>query len=514
MKRRWSLLVVAGALLVGPGLAPERSGLHAAETEAEERLPLYSTSGVLEIAGRRAPLAVAMMPLGPQFSVRQAVEALGGTLTVGPLRQSHEVELDGVDYRFGPDSSAITVGQEIYELRQAPVRTPEGLHVPLELLEAIYAESSGLSFLWSPGERRLIVTRAGSQTLPVAVDVVHLQGVSTLVLQFPRRPRYRIDDGLPGRVTVRILGDRLDPPLATPALDEGYLRSLRFRDQEIVLDLSNGAAAESYELSDPYRLVFDIFPGAAASTAGGETPAPTPPRRTRIPTIVIDPGHGGSDTGAESADGLIEKDLTLRLARMLRTRLQSRLPMRVVLTRDEDADLPLETRAAIANQLKAEFFISLHLNASFGSSAHGAETYFLSLEASDERAQAAADAANLGAESTPGSGLSDLELILWDMAQSQHLARSQRLAGMIQEELNQALGLRNRGVKQAPFVVLNGAAMPAVLVEFGFLSNPDEVRRLRDPEYQSELADAIARAFVRYRAPGTVADGGGVEVPE
>ncbi len=507
VKRRLSLLVTALAMMAGP--VPE--AVRAATEKPQERVALYTTTAVLDGNGRQTPISVAMMARGPLFSIRTAVEQLGGTLRVGPLGQSHAVELDGTEFLFGPGSSAITVGQEILELPQEPVGGPLGLHVPLELLEAIYSEVGGLRFIWSPGERRLVVTRAGAESLPVTVDVVHLKGVSTLVLQFPRRPRHRVDSTFPGRAIVHILGDRITPPPTLPRLDEGYLRDIRFGAQEITLALASGAAAESYELTDPYRLVFDIFPGAAPKAAAPGLPPP--PRRARIPTIVIDPGHGGSDLGAQSADGLLEKEIALRLARILRTKLQARLPMRVVLTRDEDADLPLETRAAIANQLKAELFISLHLNASFGSSAHGAETYFLSLEASDERAQLAADAANIG--SNPRANpLSDLELILWDMAQSQHLARSQHLATLIQEELNEALDLHDRGVKQAPFVVLNGAAMPAVLVEFGFLSNPEEVRLLRDPAYQNELADAIARAFVRYRPAGNRPELEGGEVPE
>ncbi len=134
--------------------------------------------------------------------------------------------------------------------------------------------------------------------------------------------------------------------------------------------------------------------------------------------------------------------------------------------------------------------------------AHGAETYFLSLQASDEGAARAAAIEN---ESDPmpssdGDPLYDLQLILWDLAQSHYLAESQRLASLVQEELNQALDLRNRGVKQAPFRVLLGAAMPAILVECGFLSNPEEEAKLLDPEYRAELVNALVRAILRYRA--------------
>ena len=192
--------------------------------------------------------------------------------------------------------------------------------------------------------------------------------------------------------------------------------------------------------------------------------------------------------------------------------------MRVVLTRDEDANLPHETRTAIANQNKADLFVSLHLNSAFGPSARGAETYFLSATASDERAAQAAEAENRSA--VPGGGepqgddpLYDLQLILWDLAQTHFLEQSQRLATLIQGELNSALELRDRGVKQAPFLVLMGAAMPAVLVEVGFISNPEEERRLQDPAYRAELADALVRAIGRYKreVEGASASGGGDE---
>jgi N-acetylmuramoyl-L-alanine amidase len=229
-----------------------------------------------------------------------------------------------------------------------------------------------------------------------------------------------------------------------------------------------------------------------------------------VRTIVLDPGHGGGESGAVGTRGTAEKDLTLVLAQALRRRLEARLPVRVVLTRDEDAELPLDTRAALANQLKGDLFISLHLNSSVGDGAHGAETYFLSLQASDAAAAGAAAAENApaaaeaseAAEVNGADPLYDLQLILWDLAQSHHLVESQRLAGLIQDELNTTLSLRDRGVKQAPFRVLMGAAMPAVLVELGFLSNPQEEARLQDPGYRADLVEALVRAVARYRAQG------------
>ena len=176
--------------------------------------------------------------------------------------------------------------------------------------------------------------------------------------------------------------------------------------------------------------------------------------------------------------------------------------MQVVLTRNEDADVPLDTRTALANQTKGDLFISIHLNAAPGSSAHGAETYFLAPQATDERARAVAEAENRGAPADPAIATGDegLQLLLWDLAQSQHLAASQSLGRLIQEELNLTLGLPDRGVRQAPFAVLVGATMPAVLVELGFITNPQEESRLLDPAYRAELLDAVVRAVVRFKS--------------
>src|SRR5262249_32725695 len=158
----------------------------------------------------------------------------------------------------------------------------------------------------------------------------------------------------------------------------------------------------------------------------------------------------------------------------------------VVLTRDDDRVLPLDDRTAIANQNRAELFLSLHLNASKRKSAVGAETYFLSPSATDADAKslAAAENASRGSTDAPSAATTargtdaGLDLILWDLAQNSHLAESSKLAEAVQRSLNGLTGIKDRGVRQAPFRVLMGATMPAILVESGFISNPDEESRL------------------------------------
>jgi N-acetylmuramoyl-L-alanine amidase len=205
--------------------------------------------------------------------------------------------------------------------------------------------------------------------------------------------------------------------------------------------------------------------------------------------------------------GLQEKDLTLDLARRLKTLLE-RQGATVVLTRDDDRVLPLDDRTAIANHNRAILFISIHMNASKRKTAVGAETYFLATAATDAEARTLAGLENKAYEPPNAEAKSKpadppdrgLELILWDMAQNSFLAASSRLAETTQKELNTLTGERDRGVRQAPFRVLMGATMPAILIEAGFISNPEEEARFKDDAYKDKVVEAIARAVASITA--------------
>ncbi len=210
-------------------------------------------------------------------------------------------------------------------------------------------------------------------------------------------------------------------------------------------------------------------------------------------TIVIDPGHGGLETGAEGRYGTKEKIITLEIALKLKAIIERNLPYRVQLTREEDVDVSLERRAAIANNYKAFVFISIHANGSYRKTAQGSETFFLSLNATDEETRRLAYMENNSTEleSIQSDNVDDIKLILWDMAQSSYIRQSSRLAEKIQNKLNTLSGTLNRGVKQAPFKVLTGVACPAVLVETAFISNPREEKNLITDEFQNSIARAI-----------------------
>jgi N-acetylmuramoyl-L-alanine amidase len=234
--------------------------------------------------------------------------------------------------------------------------------------------------------------------------------------------------------------------------------------------------------------------------------APAPPKPPRPPAfvVVVDPGHGGDQDGALSPSGVKEKDVVLQIARRLRPKLEQ-LGARVVLTRTGDIGVPLTTRAAVANGLKADLFVSIHLNsmatAEGRRTSAGVETYFLSADASDANAAAAAareNADRLAGEPLPDPG-DPVAGILQDLEQTAALAGSSRLAYALHERLIAALGSEDRGVKQAPFYVLAGARMPAVLLEVGFISNGTESQRLLSAAHQERIAGAIAAGVKAWR---------------
>jgi len=219
-----------------------------------------------------------------------------------------------------------------------------------------------------------------------------------------------------------------------------------------------------------------------------------------IKTIVIDPGHGGLETGAKGKFGSLEKNITLAVSLKLKA-IVERMGYRVVLTRDKDINVSLENRSAIANNNRAYLFISIHANSSPRKKALGSETYFLSLNATDEEARRLAYMENNSAtieEKIQSEDEDNIMMILWDMAQTAYLQHSSQLAESIQIELNSLLGTINRGIKQAPFKVLTGVACPAVLVEVAFISNPEEERKLLNEEFQTKVAMAIYRGLTDF----------------
>ena len=348
------------------------------------------------------------------------------------------------------------------------------------------------------------LTAQTPEDVPQVRVTTETSGTSTRVIVTAPRP-------LPARVratergveVVFDAGVQLAPERQWVA--DGVLEHWRAEgDRRLVLATGEGFERhETFELRNPWRLVVEL---RGRHVAGGGATGSTQPRQG--PIVVIDPGHGGAEEGAIGPSGTKEKDLTLDLARRLAAVLERDGAVDAILTREDDRHVPLDARTALANQHRAQLFVSIHLNASRGRSASGAETYYLAIDATDDEARTLAALENRAYQATvepasvepPDPGDRSLELILWDLAQNQYLAESSRLAESVQRQLNALAGTRNRGVRQAPFRVLMGATMPAILVEVGFISNPAEETRMKDGAHRDRIVEAIARAIGEYRS--------------
>lgn len=230
------------------------------------------------------------------------------------------------------------------------------------------------------------------------------------------------------------------------------------------------------------------------------------------PLVVVDPGHGGTQEGASGPDGLIEKNLALTIAKKVKAQLERDLKAVVILTRDRDALVHLSERVNLANKKRPDLFISIHANSMPTEKQRrlnqGIETYFLSASASGEEAKKVAARENAESGGQPKGASGDtLSFILADLQRTETHVDSSRLAYSVHESLIAATGAQDRGVQQAPFYVLMGLEAPAVLIEVGFVSHPDEGHQLADAEYQSKLAQAISAGVKQFLAQVEARDG-------
>jgi N-acetylmuramoyl-L-alanine amidase len=449
---------------------------------------------------------------GKEFVVSDAARALGFSVASDP--GTNVLTLTGLGHQIllGPGTAQVPVDRRIVPI-SAPARVVGGaLYAPTDFFEKVLFPLAGAAGTYDAGKRTWTLTPAGPPPVTIEVAVVHVAPTTQVVLRLTAAAK--TSTAITDRTfQVRFPETKIDPPFPEKKFDDPLVAAVRFAGDMATVEFREaGETARAYPLTSPDRLVIEVGRRTAAPAPGAPS-APAPeeavPSGGPVLTIVVDPGHGGTETGAIGPGGLQEKEATLEIARRVAAALPKVLFCRTVLTRDTDVLIALDDRTSIANHEKADLFLSIHANSSRAASAKGSETYYLSLEASDKIAQEVAKEENqAGAAPAPGADASanpGLDFILWDLAQSAHLKESSELAESIQVELNTVSDTANRGIKQAPFRVLVGATMPAVLVEVAFISNAEEEKKLKSPEFQQTVADAIARAVARFfsrRAPG------------
>jgi N-acetylmuramoyl-L-alanine amidase len=213
---------------------------------------------------------------------------------------------------------------------------------------------------------------------------------------------------------------------------------------------------------------------------------------------VIDPGHGGDDTGVKGPGGALEKDVTLSVARRVKGTIEGRLGMRVLLTNESGGRVDADGRAAMANNNKADLFISLHANGSPRASMRGAIIYTLSLDrfGEDARRQSQADRVVLPVF---GGRSREVALVEWELAQAAHLDGSNAFAGIVDQKLRTTGGLPAVALQRAPMRSLAGTNMPAILIELGYLTNAEEEQMLSSAPFQNGIAVALTEAIAAFR---------------
>lgn len=347
---------------------------------------------------------------------------------------------------------------------------------------------------------------------------------STVVLDLEDQVQYeahRLPN--PDRIYFDLRDTKLAPELEGKTVEVGdtLLNRIRVAQPEagmtrVVLETKTNSTYSVSLEPNPYRLVVKIsklgatpqsavnlFPGAESNKLAIVVPPPTKDDlqlRARVPKlrIVVDAGHGGWDLGTVGRRGLLEKDLVLEIAQRLGKLLETRLGSDVVFTRSDDNYIPLDERAGIANQAQADLFVSVHANYSDLPSARGVETYYTNFFS-------APNAKDLETRTTSGGVKPPMTPALSPTDLHERIEQSRRLAASVQRSLYGTLsvenpGLRDRGIKEAGFVVLTETAMPGILAEVSFVSSPTDEQRLRSDGYREQIAEALYKGIARYAA--------------
>jgi N-acetylmuramoyl-L-alanine amidase len=390
--------------------------------------------------------------------------------------------------------------------------------VPIDFLTKALGPALGQPVFIRRTSRLIIV---GAVRVPeVAIRIERTAaGARVAIAVQPLAPHKTSRDG--NKLTLKFDAAALDATPATGFLAE-FASAVRIDGSNVVIDLGPQAVVlKEAEDRAAGLITFELMPApppppsplptpvaAAPGTAAKPAPSPGgPPQIDLTPglrTIAIDAGHGGDDAGALGADGTKEKDVTLQVARRLKSTIESRLGLRVLMTRDSDDTVTLDRRTEVANNNKADAFISLHANWSVRPDAHGAQIYTPTVEAPKGGAFVP-DPRQLTVP-VVGGGLRRIDAVPWDLAQVPYADQSVALGALLQRQLaDHQIALFARPVAQAPMRILRAAHMPAVLIELGFLSNAADARLLTSGDFQSSIVESILAALgdVRRSTAGT-----------
>ncbi len=456
----------------------------------------------------RTPLPVTTINNQDYVAVDDLNAVFGTTAREDRLAGGLTISLRGRSIVLTADQNVVSVSGRLVNLPAPPIRRDNRWFVPADFLPRALSLILDTRLDLRRAARLLII---GDVRVPRVVARVDA-GTTNVAVTFDITPNTEARvTSQPGRLVVQFEADVLD--LALPSLPpQTFLTGLTPGDTPNTVVLTTGPryamsrVTTSQADAGSGRLTIDLLP-AATTDAPAAPPAPPPDSRLVIPsqapstglrTVVIDPGHGGEELGTQGARGTLEKDITLSVARRLRTLIESRLGAKVFLTREDDRTLSLDDRSAFANNHQADVFLSIHANSAVRPSLKGAEVYFLTVERADAEARKRAGDTAITLPAL-GGGSREIDLILWETAQARYLEQSAALASFVEQALDARIEMSPRAVQQAPFRVLVGANMPAALVEIGYLSNAEQETQLATGAYQDRVAQALLDALLKFR---------------
>jgi N-acetylmuramoyl-L-alanine amidase len=486
----------------------------------------FAQSGVITVLAREGRRSLPTVEL--QNHAMVALDDLAGMFQL-QIREDQAARAVTATYKaqtivLTPDQSLVSASGRLVSLPAPLTRRGNRWLVPIEFISRALAPIYDVRLDLRPASRLLVL---GDLRVP-RVTAQYDEGPNALRVTFDITPRAAASvTQEQNRLLVRIDADALDASLQAPVSvsANSLLTSLRVSDTTIQMDLgprfsafrttppvSRGAAAvitveltaapaeSTAKPSDPNA------PAAAADSQTAPAGKPLAPpealpvfgvaTRPTIRTVMLDPGHGGDDTGVKGPGGTLEKDVTLAMARRVKHAIETRLGMRVLLTREDDRRLGADTRAAIANNNKADVFIALHANGSPRPATRGADVFTLSLDRFGEEARRQSQSR----EVLPvfGGGAREFSLVDWELAQAAHLDESNILSGIVEQKLR-GTSMPSVTLQRGPMRALTGTNMPAVLIEVGYLSNTAEEQLIKSGEFQNAIAIALAEAVSAFR---------------
>ena len=447
-------------------------------------------------------------------SARNIIEALGGRITWFPALKLMTIHINDRTARLVIDEPSLEIDKKVIPL-EIPARIIDNrVMIPLEVINII----TEVDIKWENQTKTLFINAIRPYLLKIR-SYSH-PDKTRVVIDLSEKTEFRADKLInPDRIFIDIMGSivKIEDTSKQLEINDGVIKTVRAAqfNQEItrvVFDLYKEARYELFSLVEPDRVVIDIFKSGEVAVISETIPVkpevkPTPGSEiTGKRVVIIDPGHGGKDPGAIGPTGLRESEVTLGIALNLEKLLKG-AGIPTYLTRSKDEFVYLEDRTKFANQKNGFVFVSIHANSvlKHRPSAEGIETFVLSSKYIGASARDVADRENRASRAHPEVD-TDLALIIADLEESANIKYSLDFAEIVQKKLVNYLKLVNRGVKQAPFVVLKGANMVAVLAEIAFISNPEEEKLLKNSEFRQKSAQGLFEA-IKYYIENTPDDG-------